>query len=107
MTKDEIVDAPLMTEAPISNEASSAAQTVASDEGKAPAKKNSYFGGDTFRWYVIQAFSGFEQRVALTLQERIKIHGMEEYFGEILVPKEKVKERRTNHSQTGNCKCCT
>ena len=92
MTKDEIVDAPLMTEAPISNEASSAAQTVASDEGKAPAKKNSYFGGDTFRWYVIQAFSGFEQRVALTLQERIKIHGMEEYFGEILVPKEKVKE---------------
>ena len=39
MTKDEIVDAPLMTEAPSSTEASSAAQTVASEEGKAPAKR--------------------------------------------------------------------
>ncbi|MGN0909396.1 MAG: transcription termination/antitermination protein NusG [Succinivibrio sp.] len=46
------------------------------------------------RWYVIQAFSGFEQRVALTLQERIKIHHMENDFAEVLVPKEKVKEIR-------------
>ncbi len=44
------------------------------------------------RWYVIQAFSGFEKRVATTLLERIKIHGMEDYFGEVLVPQEKVKE---------------
>lgn len=44
------------------------------------------------RWYFIQAFSGFEQRVAQALQERIKIHQMEDYFGDILVPKEKVKD---------------
>lgn len=44
------------------------------------------------RWYFVQAFSGFEQRVAQALQERIKIHNMEEYFGEILVPKEKIKD---------------
>ena len=55
-------------------------------------KKNNLLDGKAFRWYVIQAFSGFEQRVALTLAERIKIHHMEDYFGEILVPKEKVKE---------------
>ncbi|MBO6257842.1 MAG: transcription termination/antitermination protein NusG [Succinivibrio sp.] len=44
------------------------------------------------RWYVIQAFSGFEQRVAVTLTESIKLHHLEDDFGEVLVPKEKVKE---------------
>lgn len=46
------------------------------------------------RWYILQAFSGYEQRVAQALQERIKIHGMEDYFGEILVPKEKIKDMK-------------
>ncbi len=51
-------------------------------------------GKSPLRWYVIQAFSGFEQRVAQTLRERVKLMGMEDDFGEILVPKEKVKEIR-------------
>ncbi|CAM2986811.1 transcription termination/antitermination protein NusG [Moritella viscosa] len=46
------------------------------------------------RWYVVQAFSGFEGRVQKTLLEHIKIHEMEEYFGEILVPTEEVVEMR-------------
>jgi transcriptional antiterminator NusG len=46
------------------------------------------------RWYVVQAFSGFEGRVAQSLREHIKIHAMEEYFGEVLVPTEEVIEMR-------------
>ncbi len=46
------------------------------------------------RWYILQAYSGFELRVAQALEERIKLNHMEEYFGEILVPKEKVKDIR-------------
>lgn len=46
------------------------------------------------RWYVVQAFSGFEGRVQKTLLEHIKIHEMEEYFGEVLVPTEEVVEMR-------------
>jgi transcriptional antiterminator NusG len=46
------------------------------------------------RWYVVQAFSGFEGRVQKTLLEHIKIHNMEEYFGEVLVPTEEVVEMR-------------
>ncbi len=42
------------------------------------------------RWYVIQAYSGFEKNVQKTLQERIKREEMEEYFGDILVPLEEV-----------------
>lgn len=44
------------------------------------------------RWYVLQAFSGFEGRVAATLREYIKLHQMEEQFGEVLVPTEEVVE---------------
>ena len=46
------------------------------------------------RWYVIQAFSGFEKRVAESLREHIKIHGMEEKFGDVLVPTEEVVEMK-------------
>lgn len=46
------------------------------------------------RWYVVQAFSGFEGRVAQSLREHIKMHGMEEHFGEVLVPTEEVVEMR-------------
>ena len=46
------------------------------------------------RWYVIHAYSGFESQVMRTLQERIKLHGMEDKFGEILVPTEEVVEMR-------------
>jgi|GEM_PF-2547743 len=42
------------------------------------------------RWYVVQAFSGYEGRVQKTLLEHIKTNGMEEHFGEILVPTKKL-----------------
>lgn len=42
------------------------------------------------RWYVIQAYSGFEKNVQKTLKERIAREGMEDFFGEILVPVEEV-----------------
>jgi len=46
------------------------------------------------RWYVVQAFSGYEGRVAKSLKEHIKMHAMEDQFGEILVPTEEVVEMR-------------
>ena len=36
------------------------------------------------RWYVVQAFSGYEARVQKTLIEHIEIHGLEDKFGQIL-----------------------
>lgn len=46
------------------------------------------------RWYVVQAFSGYEKRVAESLREHVKMHGMEDKFGEILVPTEEVVEMK-------------
>ncbi|RMH17367.1 MAG: transcription termination/antitermination protein NusG [Gammaproteobacteria bacterium] len=45
-------------------------------------------------WYVVQAYSGFEKQVARSLKERVAIQGMEDKFGEILVPTEDVVEMR-------------
>lgn len=54
-----------------------------SDETSKPSSK---------RWYVIQAYSGMEKSVQKALNERIERAGMQERFGEILVPSEEVVE---------------
>jgi transcriptional antiterminator NusG len=46
------------------------------------------------RWYVVHAYSGYEKRVAASLQEQIELKGMQDKFGEILVPTESVVEMR-------------
>jgi len=48
----------------------------------------------TKRWYVVHAYSGFENQVKRSLEERIKRFGMEDKFGEILVPTEELIEMR-------------
>jgi transcriptional antiterminator NusG len=51
------------------------------------------------RWYVVQAFSGFEGSVKRSLVERVKRAGLEEFFGEILVPTEEVVEIRNGQKR--------
>jgi transcriptional antiterminator NusG len=46
------------------------------------------------RWYVVHAYSGFEHQVARSLRERVARAGMQERFGEVLVPTEEVIEMR-------------
>ncbi|MDE1959481.1 MAG: transcription termination/antitermination protein NusG [Xanthomonadaceae bacterium] len=46
------------------------------------------------RWYVVHAYSGFENQVKRSLEERIRRAGMEARFGEVLVPTEEVLEMR-------------
>jgi len=46
------------------------------------------------RWYVVHAFSGFEKQVQRSLAERIARAGMEDMFGEVLVPTEEVVEMK-------------
>lgn len=48
----------------------------------------------TKRWYVVHAYSGYEKRVAASLVEQIELQGMQDLFGEILVPTESVVEMR-------------
>ena len=45
-------------------------------------------------WYVVHAYSNFEHKVAKSLKERIRLHGLEPKFGDVLVPTEEVVEMR-------------
>lgn len=51
------------------------------------------------RWFVVQAFSGFEGVVQRSLKERIERAGAESKFGEILVPTEEVVEIRNGQKR--------
>jgi transcriptional antiterminator NusG len=46
------------------------------------------------RWYVVHAFSGYENQVKRSLVDRIAHSGLDDQFGEILVPTEEVVEMR-------------
>lgn len=46
------------------------------------------------KWYVIQVFSSFESKVVKSLKKYIKLHNMENFFGDIIVPTEEVVEIR-------------
>ncbi len=56
------------------------------------------------RWYVVHTFSGFEKHVQQSLREHIKRAGMEDKFGEILVPTEEVVEMRSGQKKTSERK---
>lgn len=51
------------------------------------------------RWYVVHAYSGFENKVSRSLKERIERAGMQEKFGEVLVPSEEVVEMRSGQKR--------
>lgn len=48
----------------------------------------------SMHWYVVHAYSGYEKKVALALQERVDLAGLNDQFGEIMVPTEEVVEMR-------------
>lgn len=43
-------------------------------------------------WYVVHAYSGFEEKVKISLEEKIKLNGLEDKISRILIPTEKVIE---------------
>lgn len=51
------------------------------------------------RWYVIHAYSGFENYVIKALNERIRLKNLEDKFGEIIVPTEEVVEMRAGQKR--------
>lgn len=46
------------------------------------------------KWYVVQAYSGYEGKVKGFIEERVRQFGLEEKFGQVLVPTEEVVEMR-------------
>ena len=56
------------------------------------------------KWYVVHTYSGYENKVKLALQERIKAFGKDDSFSEILVPSERVVELFKGEKRTSSRK---
>jgi len=46
------------------------------------------------RWYVVKVQSGREESIKEAIERRVKIEGLEEFFGQIVIPVERVTEMR-------------
>ena len=65
--------------------------------GAAPALEDA---ATTKRWYIIHAYSGFEQKVAESLKTRAQAFGFADRLGQILIPTEEVVELRNGKKVT-------
>ncbi len=51
---------------------------------------------DNKQWYVVKVQSGREETIKESIERRVKIDGLEDCFGQIIIPVEKVTEMRNN-----------
>ncbi|MGH8454720.1 MAG: transcription termination/antitermination protein NusG, partial [Nevskiales bacterium] len=54
----------------------------------------------TMRWYVVHAYSQYENSVRRSLEDHVRRAGLQEKFGQILVPTEEVVEIRDGQRRT-------
>ena len=55
-------------------------------------------------WYVVHAYSGFENQVKRSLEDRVDRSGMNAKFGQILVPTEEVVEMKEGQKRKSDRK---
>jgi transcriptional antiterminator NusG len=72
----------------VPEEATEPAQEIASKR-KEEAKPAS-----NRKWYVVKVQSGREESIRAAIERRVKIEGLEEYFGQVVVPIERITEVR-------------
>jgi len=46
----------------------------------------------TKKWYVVHTYSGYEEKVKIALEKRINELGVQQFFGDIFIPKEDLIE---------------
>lgn len=71
--------------------------TVVAEDAAAPAVADV---SSTKNWYIVHAYSGFEQKVAESLKTRAQAFGFAERLGQILIPTEEVIELRNGKKVT-------
>ena len=47
------------------------------------------------KWYVVHTYSGYEEKVMLTIRDNVQRRGLEDKIGDILIPSEKVVELKS------------
>lgn len=76
--------------------------TMNNDNIETPATEPVLSKGDTadFKWYIVHALSGYENRVSKSLKERVVDYKLTEYFADIIVPEETVQNNVNGKKRT-------
>lgn len=56
------------------------------------------------RWYAVHTYSGFENKAKKSLEDKIRLEGLADFFGEILIPMEHVVEMVKGEKKTSKKK---
>lgn len=74
------------------------AEPIAAGEAAAPETATTAVAEaaepDNKHWYVVKVQSGREESIKDAIERRVKIEGLERYFGQIVIPMEKITELR-------------
>lgn len=106
-TATEVADVPAADVAEVANEATDATAADATTDAEAQAaadadadyrKRLREFQRELKRrpgdWYIIQCYSGYENKVKTNLEMRAQTMGVDEQIHEVIVPVEEVEERK-------------
>src|SRR5437899_553256 len=88
--KDNIMPDQLVPAADAANPSAPAPSEPPAEAAAVPeAPKN-----ENLRWYVVKVQSGREESIKESIERRVKIEHLEDCFGQIVIPTEKVSEMR-------------
>ena len=79
-------------------------ETELEESTKVDTETSAESTADDMRWYVVQAYSGFEKRVQQSMQARIDRSDLKDQFGQVLVPTEDVVELKNGQKRTSERK---
>jgi len=68
--------------------------------GEQPGEQLAPPVNESFKWYIIHAYSGFERKVRESLESRIAAFGLQNKIGRIMIPTEPVTELRNGKKYT-------
>jgi transcriptional antiterminator NusG len=81
-------------------EAEAAAAEQEEEEAEAAAPAEPPPEPSKKRWYVVKVQTGREESIRDAIERRVKIEGLEEFYGQIVIPMERVTEMRNNRRVT-------
>jgi len=62
------------------------------EAAESPAEQLSPAANESFKWYIIHAYSGFERKVRESIDSRVQAFGLQNRIGRVMIPTEPVTE---------------
>ncbi len=95
MVTEGVATEGVVTEGAHSGRSAMADETKPPDNGAAePSNGAAPSAPDNKKWYVVKVQSGREESIKDAIERRVKIEGLQDYFGQIIIPVERVTEMR-------------